>query len=229
MADSTPGPETFLSRWSRRKLAAARTDVAAPAGPAAAAPAPVAAVGASAPGDGASDATVTSATAASTPAPELPPVESLTFDSDFVRFLQPDVDAATRQAALRKLLRDPHFNVMDGLDTYIDDYSRPSPLAPEVVRQLAHARYLFSPPRTRINADGHVEDVPDEELPEAAAAEAEASGGDLPAAGSSGVDSAAVVTAVPGAALEARHLNPCATPVSTPAVPVGREDEEPSA
>ena len=29
---------------------------------------------------------------------------------------------------MKKLFSDPHFNVMDGLDTYIDDYGKPDPL-----------------------------------------------------------------------------------------------------
>ena len=224
----------FVSRWARRK-AAARTGAvapdAAPASPAADPPAEVLVptLPAAAPALPSAPTAAVPAVPEPAPLPTLDDVARLTKDSDFSPYVARNVDAEVRNAAMKKLFSDPHFNVMDGLDTYIDDYSRPSPLAPEVVRQLAHARYLFSPPRTRINAEGHVEDVPDEELPEAAAAEAEASGGDLPAAGSSGVDSAAVVTAVPGAALEVRHLNPCATPASTPAVPVGREDEEPSA
>jgi hypothetical protein len=73
--------------------------------------------------------------------------------------MQPGVDENVRRTALRKLLRDPRFNVMDGLDVYIDDYSKPDPIAPEIVRQLAHARYLFDPPKTRVNDQGYVEDV----------------------------------------------------------------------
>src|SRR5439155_10550539 len=98
-----------LKRWSGRKLAAAQEsastqpgDVTRPAAPATAA--------------------APNADAAPAPAP-LPPVESLTFDSDFTAFLKADVDESLKRAALKKLLRDPRFNVMDGLDTYIDDYS----------------------------------------------------------------------------------------------------------
>ena len=69
----------------------------------------------------------------------LPPVESLTIDSDFTAFLQPKVDETLKRQALKQLFRDPRFNVMDGLDVYIDDYSKPDPIAPEVVRQLVQA------------------------------------------------------------------------------------------
>jgi hypothetical protein len=100
--------------------------------------------------------------AAAEPAIPLPSLESLTIDSDFSPFMRPGVDEALKRTALRKLLRHPRFNVMDGLDVYIDDYSKPSPLEPELARTLAQARYIFDPPKTRVSAEGFVEDVPDE-------------------------------------------------------------------
>ena len=156
MADSAePGGPFTLRRWSQRKLAAARaaepgTVHAAPAAPV---PTPPAAT------------STASAAAATLPAPpaELPAVESLSFDSDFSLFLQPKVDEQLRRQALKKLFSDPRFNVMDGLDVYIDDYGKPDPIAPELVRQLVQGRYLFDPPQTRVNAQGVVEDVPPDE------------------------------------------------------------------
>jgi hypothetical protein len=62
------------------------------------------------------------------------------------------------------LLHDPRFNVMDGLDVYIDDYTKASPLDASLVKELVSARYILSPPATRVNAQGVVEDVPAEEL-----------------------------------------------------------------
>jgi hypothetical protein len=58
----------------------------------------------------------------------LPPIESLTPESDFTPFMGAEVDPALRRNALKKLFADPQFNVMDGLDVYIDDYSKPDPL-----------------------------------------------------------------------------------------------------
>ena len=52
---------------------------------------------------------------------------------------------------------------MDGLDTYIDDYSKPDPIAPDVVARLAQARYIFDPPATRVDESGFVVDVPADE------------------------------------------------------------------
>jgi hypothetical protein len=80
-------------------------------------------------------------------AADLPPVESLTFDSDFAQFLRANVEESVKRAALKKLLRDPRFNVMDGLDVYIDDYSKDDPIPPEMLKNLEHARTTLFGPR----------------------------------------------------------------------------------
>ena len=41
-----------------------------------------------------------------------------------------------------KLFGDPHFNVMDGLDIYIDDYTKEDPIPPAMLRALNQARSL---------------------------------------------------------------------------------------
>jgi len=102
------------------------------------------------------------------PASALPSIDTLGIDSDFKAFMQPGVDESLKRGALKKLFSDPRFNVMDGLDVYIDDYSKPDPLDPAIVRTLAQARYIFNPPATRVTAEGHVEDIPEEELRAAA-------------------------------------------------------------
>jgi hypothetical protein len=136
-----------LKRWSARKLAAAQESKPAPlseAPPVVVQPA------------------AESARSPTSAVPALPPVDSLTFESDFTAFLKPDVDESLKRMALKKLLHDPRFNVMDGLDTYIDDYSKPDPIDPDVVKQLMQARYIFNPPQTRVTEAGFVEDVPPE-------------------------------------------------------------------
>jgi hypothetical protein len=85
--------------------------------------------------------------AVETKAPELPPVDSLTFDSDFSAFLRANVDEKVRRAALKKLLHDPRFNVMDGLDTYIDDYTKDPGIPEEMLKTLEHARSTLFPPQ----------------------------------------------------------------------------------
>jgi hypothetical protein len=135
-------------RWSQRKHAARRAGVepAMPASGEARVPAPASAPAAA-------------GEAVAPPAP-LPPVESLTFDADVTGFMKPDVDPSLKCAALKKLFADPRFNVMDGLDVYIDDYSKPDPIDAETVARLVQARFLFDPPKTRVNERGEVEDVP---------------------------------------------------------------------
>jgi len=110
------------------------------------------------------DAPVRAAVSPLPPAPALPSLDSLGIESDFTGFMQPGVDESLKRGALKKLFSDPRFNVMDGLDVYIDDYSKPDPLDPAIARTLAHARYIFNPPPTRVTAAGYVEDIPEEEL-----------------------------------------------------------------
>ena len=113
--------EGFLSRWSRLK---AEQPTAAP--PAAASPI---AHEEKASGDG--------------EAPVLPNVEELTIDSDFRGFLDPKVDENVRRAAMRKLFSDPHFNVMDGLDVYIEDYSKTEPIPAAMLASLTQAKRIL--------------------------------------------------------------------------------------
>jgi hypothetical protein len=113
--DDKSAGQPFLSRWSQRKLEARDEPPATPP--------------------------VVDAEAA---IPVLPPIESLTLESDFSGFLHPKVDADLRRAALKKLFRDPHFNVMDGLDTYIDDYSKPDPLPPGMLAGLRQAQNILA-------------------------------------------------------------------------------------
>jgi len=54
----------------------------------------------------------------------------------------PGVDPGLKRAALKTLLRDARFNVMDGLDVYIDDYSKPDPIPAEWLGQLKQLERL---------------------------------------------------------------------------------------
>ena len=80
-------------------------------------------------------------------APELPvlsldDVKLLTKDSDFKPFMAQNVGAVVRNAAMKKLFADPHFNVMDGLDIYIDDYSKADPIPEAMLRQMNSSQFL---------------------------------------------------------------------------------------
>ena len=64
------------------------------------------------------------------------------FAPDFSAFMKPEVDPAVQQAALKKMFTDPHFNVMDGLDIYIDDYSKPDPLPSGMLERMVQSDML---------------------------------------------------------------------------------------
>jgi Protein of unknown function (DUF3306) len=145
--EDTKAPERFsLSRWSRRKREAARgvPETAAPAMPAAA-QAPVAVASADAAVAGTQVDTTRPASDAPAIAEALPPVDSLNFDSDFAAFMQPKVDEGTKRAALKKLFSNEHFNVMDGLDIYVGDYTQPDPMPEGMLEKLANVYEAIKP------------------------------------------------------------------------------------
>lgn len=69
-------------------------------------------------------------------------VQRLTAESNYAPFVARDVAPEIRNAAMKKLFTDPHYNVMDRLDIYIDDYAKPSPLPESMLRQMASAKFL---------------------------------------------------------------------------------------
>lgn len=78
------------------------------------------------------------------PPPTMEDAQALTTDSDFKPFFARGVDEGVRRTALKKLFADPHFNTMDGLDTYIDDYNKFEPLTPLMLAALNHAKDLIA-------------------------------------------------------------------------------------
>jgi len=78
-------------------------------------------------------------------APDMADVAALRDESDFSRFMAKDVDESVRRSAMKKLFSNPHFNVMDGLDIYIDDYGKADPLPPGMLESLLHAKTLLNP------------------------------------------------------------------------------------
>lgn len=131
----------FFSRWSRRKVQVRSGDPLPPEPPAprpAVAHAPVAVVAppvveAPVPAEKPEEAP---------PALTLDDVARLTPESDFSSFVARGVSPEVRNAAVKKLFTDPHYNVMDGLDIYIDDYSKPSPLSVADMAKMVGAQFL---------------------------------------------------------------------------------------
>jgi hypothetical protein len=144
MTASDDEPAGFLSRWSRRKAlvrqgAALPEPAAPPAVPAPPVATPAATPLAATPPE---DAPSAPSAPAAAPPPTLADVARLGRDSDYGRFVAPGVDSGVKNAALKKLFADPHFNVMDGLDIYIDDYGQPDPLPVGMLRQMAQSKAL---------------------------------------------------------------------------------------
>lgn len=139
--------DRFLERWSRRKQdARAGRPLAEPPQPPPADPAPVAAQ--------TDTAQAQQAAAPAVPAPTLADAQALDPGCDFKPFVARGVAPEVRNLAMKKLFADPHFNLMDGLDIYIDDYSRPDPLPAGLLRKMVSAQTLgfFTPPPDAPNA-----------------------------------------------------------------------------
>src|SRR5438105_9576935 len=156
MSTKSVQPARFsLRRWSQRKLESARSDVQTRAQ---LAPPPLDASAAAQTPAGTAHSALerTGSTSGSTQSPnaDLPAIESLTIDSDFAPFFKPQVDESIKRAALKQLFRDPRFNIMDGLDTYIGDYTQPDPIPSAMLEDLMQRRVFFptsaeSDPRER--------------------------------------------------------------------------------
>ena len=154
----------FLARWSRRKLQSHDAALLQPSGQTATASPSSSVARAATP---APDALDPAAARAGEPAPppQTPPVEpaqiqptaptptldeleALDHSADLRRFVATGVDEGVRRAALRKIFQAPQFNVMDGLDTYIDDYNVASPVPAAMLERLRQsaATGLFAQP-----------------------------------------------------------------------------------
>ena len=167
MADERSG---FLGRWARRKTEVLQgkpldepvaVEKTAPVAEPAASLVPVKTAPAVAP---ASDINLTNQ-------PEkmlsLDDVKLLTRDSDFSPFMARDVSPDVRNAAMKKLFTDPHYNVMDGLDIYIDDYSKSEPIPQAMLRQMVGAKLLkiFDDEDDEASKEGAATQAPVEALP----------------------------------------------------------------
>lgn len=117
--------ETFLARFHRRKQAAREADLQ---------PAPAVAQ---------DDPVEKAESQQAPPAPaltdaDMPPLESLTIDSDYSGFLSTEVSEPLRRAALRKLFHSAELNVIDGLDDYAEDFTTFTALGDLVTAEMRH-------------------------------------------------------------------------------------------
>jgi hypothetical protein len=135
----------FLNRWSKKKLGAepelSPSELAekqSPVQDSKASKVPAS-------GEPAADKklkSVAGAAQAQETAPTLEDVLKLTQDSDFSAYVKPGIDPEVQKAAMQKLFSDPRYNIMDGLDIYIDDYSKPDPIPLEMLKRMNQSKML---------------------------------------------------------------------------------------
>jgi len=109
-------------------------------------------------------------------------------DSDFGQFLRQEISEEIRRKAMKTLFAEPHFNVMDGLDIYIDDYNISEPIPEAMLAGMRQMQTLSETPVEPVEpavealadcdilaADG--QNVPLALLPEAPVTESQSTGG----------------------------------------------------
>lgn len=140
--------DNFLSRWSRRKLEAKeaqastvvehaalqppmpREEPIAVSSPAQAQPIPAKPVDQGEP----------------LPVPTEVDLETVKEGGDIRAFLTDKVSQDLKNKAFKALFSRPEFNVMDGLDIYIDDYNKFTPLTQADIGKMALSKQLLSRP-----------------------------------------------------------------------------------
>jgi hypothetical protein len=99
---------------------------------------------------------------------DMEPVESMTENSDFSKFMSPGVSDELRNLALRKMFHAPIFNIRDGLDEYDEDYTTFEKLGDIVTADMRHQMELEAEQKLQAEAEEMAEsemvtDKPDPE------------------------------------------------------------------
>jgi hypothetical protein len=87
------------------------------------------------------------------PAPTLDDAKALTIESDFKPFMVKNVSPEVKNAAMKKLFTDPHYNVMDMMDIYVDDYSKSDPIPESMLKEMVSVKFLRLFERDEEDAD----------------------------------------------------------------------------
>ena len=82
---------------------------------------------------------------------DMEPVEELTENSDFSKFMSPGVSDELRNLALRKMFQVPYFNIRDGLDEYDEDYTTFEKLGDIVTADMRHQMEMEA--RSKLEAE----------------------------------------------------------------------------
>jgi hypothetical protein len=147
--------DSFLSRWSRRKIedrAQEKQGVVKSLQTGSDVLQPTAVTALKGEGEGAVVSTADS-THPKAAAPEVPvplPTEAdlkgVEQGGDIKAFLVDKVTPELKNKAFRALFSRPEFNVMDGLDIYIDDYNKFTPLSQADIGKMSMSKQLLSRP-----------------------------------------------------------------------------------
>ena len=73
---------------------------------------------------------------------DMPPLKTLTEESDYTGFLSPKVSDELRKLALRKLFHGSKFNICDGLDDYDEDFTKFAKLGDVITAEMRHRAEL---------------------------------------------------------------------------------------
>lgn len=147
--------ENFLSRWSKRKLEVRAQEQLAEQASVLQTEAPLSGVdsGQGAAADELSTPKPLEQTAATQPELPLPTEEDLQAveqGGDIKAFMVEKVSTELKNKAFKALFSRPEFNVMDGLDIYIDDYNKFTPLSQEDIGKMTLSKQLLSRPDLEI-------------------------------------------------------------------------------
>lgn len=152
--------ENFLSRWSKRKLEVREQEklvetTALESGKSIVQPANAQ--------EGSLTTQAKLGTTADISEPVVPPpteadLQAVEQGGDIKAFLVDKVSQDLKNKAFKALFSRPEFNVMDGLDIYIDDYSKFTPLSQEDIGKMTFSKQLLSRPDLDLPKTGDIQE-----------------------------------------------------------------------
>lgn len=180
--------DNFLSRWSRRKIEV-RTQEKEGLAPFQATDAPVDQQPlaqqreANLPAASQANDTPKNSVTPDLPVPTEVDLKAVEQGGDIKAFLTDKVAPELKNRAFKALFSRPEFNVMDGLDIYIDDYNKFTPLTQEDIGKMSMSKQLLSRPDLDVIQPEVATDLPlpvDAELQEISAVEGADTDGESP-------------------------------------------------
>lgn len=155
--------DNFLSRWSKRKLEAKEQEkqlenLSEPiqGGSELSIKQPPAELNRDSSGDSA--VAVSKEPQVDIPLPTEADLTKVEQGGDIKAFMVDKVSAELKNKAFKALFSRPEFNVMDGLDIYIDDYSKFTPLSQEDIGKMTLSKQLLSRPDLELPKIGDIKE-----------------------------------------------------------------------